>query len=128
MREAKGAGLTKQTYIWIVTQPVIGSDLDLAPQEFTEGMLGVHFDTSSKAMVHEIDTAVTVFGHALNTLHLDKSVTGWAKQAMVQRFSLISNLFLCESMFSAMSVATTMGQSSGREDLDSTRLEMVQKI
>ena len=84
MREAKAAGLTKQTYIWIVTQPVIGSDLDLAPQEFTEGMLGVHFDTSSKAMVHEIDTAVTVFGHALNTLHLDKSVTGWAKQAMVQ--------------------------------------------
>ena len=94
MREAKAAGLTKQTYVWIVTQPVIGSDLDLAPQEFTEGMLGVHFDTSSKAMVHEIDTAVTVFGHALNTLHLDKSVTGWAKQAMVQRFSPILNLFL----------------------------------
>ena len=32
MREAKEAGLTKQTYVWIVTQPVIGSDLDLAPQ------------------------------------------------------------------------------------------------
>ena len=32
MKEAKEAGLTKQTYVWIVTQPVIGSDLDLAPQ------------------------------------------------------------------------------------------------
>ena len=85
MREAKEAGLTKQTYVWIVTQPVIGSDLDLAPQEFTEGMLGVHFDTSSAAMVREIDTAVTVFGHALNSLHLDRGVTSWAKQAMVQR-------------------------------------------
>ena len=85
MREAKEAGLTKKTYVWIVTQPVIGSDLDLAPQEFTEGMLGVHFDTSSAAMVREIDTAVTVFGHALNSLHLDRGVTSWAKQAMVQR-------------------------------------------
>ena len=61
MREAKEAGLTKQTYVWIVTQPVIGSDLDLAPQEFTEGMLGVHFDTSSAAMVSEIDTRLTIF-------------------------------------------------------------------
>ena len=103
MREAKEAGLTKQTYVWIVTQPVIGSDLDLAPQEFTEGMLGVHFDTSSAAMVRkidtrltifsdmlqvrEIDTAVTVFGHALNSLHLDRRVSSWAKQAMVQRLS-----------------------------------------
>ena len=85
MREAKEAGLTKQTYVWIATQPVIGSDLDLAPQEFTEGMLGVHFDTSSAAMVREIDTAVTVFGHALNSLHLDRGITSWAKQTMVQR-------------------------------------------
>ena len=63
----------------------IGLGLDLVPQEFTEGMLGVHFDTSSKAMVDEIDTAVTVFGHALNSLHLDRAVPNWAKQAMVQR-------------------------------------------
>ena len=63
MREAKEAGLTKQTYVWIVTQPVIGSDLDLAPQEFTEGMLGVHFDTSSAAMVREIDTGLTIFSN-----------------------------------------------------------------
>ena len=63
MREAKEAGLTKQTYVWIVTQPVIGSDLDLAPQEFTEGMLGVHFDTSSAAMVSEINTRLTIFSN-----------------------------------------------------------------
>ena len=38
-------------------------------------MLGVHFDTT-----------ITVFGHALNSLHLDRGVTSWAKQAMVQRW------------------------------------------
>ena len=32
MKEAKEAGLTKQTCVWIITQPVIGFDLDLAPQ------------------------------------------------------------------------------------------------
>lgn len=32
MKEAKEAGLTKQTFVWIITQPVIGFDLDLAPQ------------------------------------------------------------------------------------------------
>ena len=52
----------------------IGLGLDLVPQEFTEGMLGVHFDTT-----------VTVFGHALNSLHLGRAVPIWAKQAMVQR-------------------------------------------
>ena len=52
----------------------IGLGLDLVPQEFTEGMLGVHFDTT-----------ITVSGHALNSLHLDRAVPIWAKQAMVQR-------------------------------------------
>ena len=69
----------------------IGLGLDLVPQEFTEGMLGVHFDTSSKAMVDEIDTAVTVFGHALNSLHLDRAVPIWAKQG---NFSLVRTMWL----------------------------------
>ena len=72
MREAKEAGLTKQTYVWIVTQPVIGSDLDLAPQEFTEGMLGVHFDTSSAAMVREIDTGLTIFSNMCRCARLTR--------------------------------------------------------
>ena len=47
MREAKEAGLTKQTYVWIVTQPVIGSDLDLAPQVGAKGVqyIGKNIET-----------------------------------------------------------------------------------
>ena len=58
----------------------IGLGLDLVPQEFTEGMLGVHFDTT-----------ITVFGHALNSLHLDRAVPIWAKQG---NFSLVRTMWL----------------------------------
>ena len=40
-------GLTTKEYVWIATQPVIGSEL-AAPLDFPPGMLGVHFDTDTK--------------------------------------------------------------------------------
>ena len=48
MRAAKMLGLTTKEYVWIATQPVIGADL-AAPLDFPPGMLGVHFDTDTKA-------------------------------------------------------------------------------
>ena len=50
LRQAKKMGLTTKEYVWIVTQPVIGSDL-VAPLDFPPGMLGVHFDTDTKVCV-----------------------------------------------------------------------------
>ena len=50
MRMAKKLGLTTKEYVWIATQPVIGADL-AAPLDFPPGMLGVHFDTDTKASV-----------------------------------------------------------------------------
>ena len=67
MKEAKKLGLTESNYVWIVTQPVIGSFLS-APKEFPVGMLGVHFPTDSFNMIQEIGPAMSVFGSALNTL------------------------------------------------------------
>ena len=54
--------------------------------EFTAGMLGVHFDTSSDAMVQEIDTAMTVFAHGLEALHRNPRLGEAAKEAMVHRW------------------------------------------
>ena len=71
MRFARQHGLTTKEYVWIVTQPVIGSRLE-APQEFVPGMLGVHFETDTKALVNEIETSMTVFAHCLSRLHNDR--------------------------------------------------------
>ena len=50
MRVARRLGLTTKEYVWIATQPVIGAD-KTAPLDFPPGMLGVHFDTDTKASV-----------------------------------------------------------------------------
>lgn len=50
MRVGKRLGLTTKEYVWIATQPVIGADL-AAPLDFPPGMLGVHFDTDTKASI-----------------------------------------------------------------------------
>ena len=42
-REAAKLGLTGKAYVWVVTQSVVASSLDPAPNEFPLGMLGVHF-------------------------------------------------------------------------------------
>ena len=44
MREARVLGLSTKEYVWIVTQPVIGADVE-APLDLIPGMLGVHFET-----------------------------------------------------------------------------------
>ena len=41
--EASSLGLTGKAYVWVVTQSVVGSNLDQAPEQFPMGMLGVHF-------------------------------------------------------------------------------------
>ena len=67
MNEANNLGLTGRSYVWIATQAVIGSSLH-APEEFPVGMLGVHFRTDRDSMMHQIEPAMAVFGHALNAL------------------------------------------------------------
>ena len=67
MKEANGLGLTKNNYVWIATQPVIGAFLS-APKEFPLGMLGVHFPTDLNSMLNQIVPAMAVFGNALNSL------------------------------------------------------------
>ena len=82
MREANHLGLTGKSYVWIATQAVIGSSLH-APEEFPVGMLGVHFKTDRDSMLHQIEPAMTVFGHALNSLTKSK-MTLEEKKAVVK--------------------------------------------
>ena len=82
MRFAREFGLTTKEYVWIVTQPVIGSGLE-APQEFVPGMLGVHFETDTRALVNEIETTMAVFAHGLSRLHNDNDVTMEEKEKMI---------------------------------------------
>ena len=82
MRFAQQYGLTTKEYVWIVTQPVIGSGLE-APQEFVPGMLGVHFETDTRALVNEIETSMTVFAHGLSRLHNDRRITLEKKKEMI---------------------------------------------
>ena len=90
IQEANNLGLTKHNYVWIVTQPVIGSSLS-APKEFPVGMLGVHFSTDTQSMIEEIGPAMSVFGTALNTLSKKKDIT------MSEKISIIRSNISCHS-------------------------------
>ncbi|XP_038223274.1 glutamate receptor ionotropic, NMDA 2B [Zerene cesonia] len=57
--------LTGESYVWIVTQSVLGSMQP--PNKFPVGMLGVHFDTSSSSIISEIATAVKVFAYGVES-------------------------------------------------------------
>ena len=82
MRYARQYGLTTKEYVWIVTQPVIGSGLE-APAEFVPGMLGVHFETDTRALVNEIETCMTVFAHGLSMLHNARHIPRARKEEMI---------------------------------------------
>ncbi|CAD7089910.1 unnamed protein product [Hermetia illucens] len=82
LRAAEELKITGENYVWVVTQSVIEKK-DAHPQ-FPVGMLGVHFDTSSPALMNEISNAIKIFaygvenylndpanqGRKLNTQHL----------------------------------------------------------
>ena len=61
MSAAQKLGLTGKAYVWIVTQSVIGSNLE-APKKFPIGMLGVHFKTDRETMVQQIHPAMSILG------------------------------------------------------------------
>ena len=90
IKEANVLGLTKNNYVWIVTQPVIGSSLS-APREFPVGMLGVHYPTHTNDMIKEIGPAMSVFGSALNTLSKRKDMT------LSEKISIIRSNISCHS-------------------------------
>lgn len=51
--------ITGENYVWVVTQSVI--EKGEAHQTFPVGMLGVHYDTSSSAIINEIATGLKVY-------------------------------------------------------------------
>ena len=83
IKEANRLGLTKSNYVWIVTQPVIGSFLS-APKEFPVGMLGVHFSTDLASMMKEIGPAMLVFGSALNAVSKKVDMSLSEKKSVLQ--------------------------------------------
>ena len=74
LKAAKYYGLTEKSFVWIVTQSVIGAYLGEAPDGFPIGMLGVHFPTDSRAMISQIRHAMFVVGHALEAINQDESL------------------------------------------------------
>ncbi len=74
-REASSLGLTGKTHVWVVTQSVVGSGLDPAPEEFPLGMLGVHFRTDRSSMMRELRPAFSVLRHALRAMERDPDMS-----------------------------------------------------
>lgn len=63
LRAAEDLKLTGENYVWVVSQSVIEKK-DAHPQ-FPVGMLGVHFDTSSAALMNEISNAIKIYGYGV---------------------------------------------------------------
>nr|XP_040240394.1 glutamate receptor ionotropic, NMDA 2B isoform X1 [Anopheles coluzzii] len=74
LHAAEELQITGENYVWVVTQSVI-ENTQTHPQ-FPIGMLGVHFDTSSGALVNEIATAIRVYAYGVEYYLNDVKNTG----------------------------------------------------
>lgn len=66
LQAAQELQLTGENYVWVVTQSVIENTQ--APPQFGPefvGMLGVHFETSSSALINEIGNGIKVFAYGV---------------------------------------------------------------
>ncbi|XP_055384462.1 LOW QUALITY PROTEIN: glutamate receptor ionotropic, NMDA 2B-like [Condylostylus longicornis] len=70
LRAAEDLKLTGENYVWVVTQSVI--EKRDAHSQFHVGMLGVHFDTSSPAMMSELSNAIKIYAYGVETFLNDK--------------------------------------------------------
>lgn len=65
---ASSLGLTTASYMWIVTQSTVGTQLDrVASNEFHPGILGIYLNTTYTRLLDEIEKAVHIFGHGLDS-------------------------------------------------------------
>lgn len=67
-RIASSLGLTTASYMWIVTQSTVGTQLDRpASSEFHPGILGIYLNSTYTRLLDEIENAVYIFGHGLDS-------------------------------------------------------------
>lgn len=74
LRKAEELKLTGENYVWVVSQSVIEKK-DAHPN-FPVGMLGVHFDTSSQALMNEISNAIKIYAYGVELYLNDPSNRG----------------------------------------------------
>ncbi|BFG00561.1 glutamate receptor ionotropic NMDA 2B [Drosophila madeirensis] len=69
LRAAEEMKLTGENYVWVVSQSVI--EKKDAHSQFPVGMLGVHFDTSSGALMNEISNAIKIYSYGVEAYLTD---------------------------------------------------------
>ncbi|XP_039500788.1 glutamate receptor ionotropic, NMDA 2B isoform X1 [Drosophila santomea] len=69
LRAAEEMKLTGENYVWVVSQSVI--EKKDAHSQFPVGMLGVHFDTSSAALMNEISNAIKIYSYGVEAYLTD---------------------------------------------------------
>ncbi|XP_073832511.1 glutamate ionotropic receptor NMDA type subunit 2 isoform X2 [Musca autumnalis] len=74
LRAAEELKLTGENYVWVVSQSVI--EKKDAHAQFPVGMLGVHFDTSSAALMNEISNAIKIYGYGVEAYVSDPANQG----------------------------------------------------
>ncbi|XP_018784147.1 PREDICTED: glutamate receptor ionotropic, NMDA 2B isoform X2 [Bactrocera latifrons] len=74
LRAAEEMKLTGENYVWVVSQSVI--EKKDAQTQFPIGMLGVHFDTSSAALMNEISNAIKIYAFGVEAYLTDPANRG----------------------------------------------------
>ncbi|XP_049311120.1 glutamate receptor ionotropic, NMDA 2B isoform X2 [Bactrocera dorsalis] len=74
LRAAEEMKLTGENYVWVVSQSVI--EKKDAQTQFPVGMLGVHFDTSSAALMNEISNAIKIYAFGVEAYLTDPANRG----------------------------------------------------
>lgn len=73
LASAEELKITGENYVWVVTQSVIENTQP--PPQFPVGMLGVHFDTSSSALINEIGNGIKVYAFGVEAFLNDPQNT-----------------------------------------------------
>ncbi|GFS95347.1 glutamate receptor ionotropic, NMDA 2B [Nephila pilipes] len=75
MKAAKELGITGKQYVWIASQSVVGTGIEAKVEHFPTGMLGIYMNVSTERLNVEVERAVNIFAHGLESFYLDNRNT-----------------------------------------------------
>ncbi|XP_055944926.1 glutamate receptor ionotropic, NMDA 2B-like [Argiope bruennichi] len=71
MKAAKELGITGKQYVWIASQSVVGTGIEAKVEHFPTGMLGIYINVTTERLNVEVERAVNIFAHGLESFYHD---------------------------------------------------------
>nr|XP_042903924.1 glutamate receptor ionotropic, NMDA 2B-like [Parasteatoda tepidariorum] len=69
MLAAKDLGITGKNYVWIASQSVVGTEIEVKKDQFPTGMLGIYINVTMERCYLEMERAVNIFAYGLESFY-----------------------------------------------------------